>query len=150
MPPAQYSLDEVRRREGRRFRPERQALGKRFVGGARVDQPRVARRVEHAFELFDAQFVVVGQRTAGGLGRRLGRRQGDLELLGGSFHRLAHDAVRVEETLAAGASSLQFDALTGQYTYVWKTEKAWAGTCRQLVLTFTDGTTQRANFSFMR
>jgi hypothetical protein len=56
----------------------------------------------------------------------------------------------VEETLTAGASGLQFDALSGQYTYVWKTDKAWAGTCRQLVLTLTDGTTQRANFAFVR
>ena len=52
----------------------------------------------------------------------------------------------IEQTVAAGGSSLQYDALADVYTYVWKTDKAWAGTCRQLVLGFADGTYQRANF----
>jgi predicted extracellular nuclease len=54
----------------------------------------------------------------------------------------------IEETATAGGSSLSFDATTGQYNYVWKTDKAWAGTCRQLVVKFIEGTTQRANFKF--
>jgi uncharacterized delta-60 repeat protein len=54
----------------------------------------------------------------------------------------------VEETLTAGRSSLAYDAASDIYTYVWKTEKAWAGTCRQLVLKFDDGSFQRANFKF--
>jgi uncharacterized protein len=54
----------------------------------------------------------------------------------------------VEETVTAGGSSLSFDATTGRYHYVWKTDKAWAGTCRQLVVKFIEGTTQRANFKF--
>jgi predicted extracellular nuclease len=54
----------------------------------------------------------------------------------------------IEETVTAGASSLSFDATTGRYNYVWKTDKAWAGTCRQLVVKFIEGTTQRANFKF--
>jgi hypothetical protein len=54
----------------------------------------------------------------------------------------------VEETLTAGGSSLAYDAASDRYTYVWKTEKAWAGTCRQLVLRFDDGSFQRANFKF--
>ena len=53
----------------------------------------------------------------------------------------------VEETVTAGGSSLSYDAATGRYTYVWKTEKAWRNQCRQLVLKFKDGTFQRANFS---
>jgi large repetitive protein len=56
----------------------------------------------------------------------------------------AQDAV--EETLTAGSSTLQYDAGTGRYHYVWKTEKAWSGTCRQLQIRFADGTTQVANF----
>ncbi len=49
-------------------------------------------------------------------------------------------------TLTAGKSSLQFD---GQlYSYAWKTEKAWAGTCRRLAVTLVDGTVHTANFSF--
>ena len=53
----------------------------------------------------------------------------------------------VEETVNAGQSSLQYDAATGIYTYVWKTNKAWEDTCRQLVVTLDDGTTARANFT---
>jgi len=54
----------------------------------------------------------------------------------------------VEQILTAGASSLQYDATTDQYSYVWKTDKAWAGTCRTLVLTFNDGSQYRASFQF--
>jgi hypothetical protein len=54
----------------------------------------------------------------------------------------------VEETVTAGTSSLAYDASSGQYRYVWKTEQAWAGTCRQLVLKLADGTYRRANFTF--
>ena len=56
----------------------------------------------------------------------------------------------IEETVTAGGSSLSYDPLTDRYNYVWKTDKAWAGTCRQLVVKFVDGTTQRANFKFTR
>jgi trehalose utilization protein len=34
------------------------------------------------------------------------------------------------------------------YTYVWKTNPAWAGTCRKFVLTLSDGTTHEALFRF--
>jgi hypothetical protein len=54
----------------------------------------------------------------------------------------------IEQTETAGASSLTYDAATDQYKYTWKTNKAWAGTCRQLVLKLKDGTTQVANFQF--
>jgi hypothetical protein len=56
----------------------------------------------------------------------------------------------IEETVTAGNSSLQYDAGAGQYIYVWKTDKAWAATCRQLVVKFVDGSTQVANFNFTR
>jgi hypothetical protein len=54
----------------------------------------------------------------------------------------------IEETLTAGSSSLQYDPLADQYTYVWKTDKAWANTCRQFQLKLIDGTTHVANFKF--
>ena len=34
----------------------------------------------------------------------------------------------------------------GQYRYLWSTNAAWAGTCRQLIVKLTDGTYHRANF----
>jgi hypothetical protein len=54
----------------------------------------------------------------------------------------------VEETMTAGSSSLSYDPSTDLYRYTWKTEKAWAGTCRQLVLKLADGAEHRAGFSF--
>jgi hypothetical protein len=45
---------------------------------------------------------------------------------------------------------LSFDPATNTYTYVWKTEKAWANTCRQLIVTLKDGSVQRANFNFTK
>ena len=56
----------------------------------------------------------------------------------------------IEETVTAGGSSLAYDPLTGQYTYVWKSEKSWGGSCRQLQVKLQDGTTHYANFSFTR
>jgi hypothetical protein len=56
----------------------------------------------------------------------------------------------VDETVTAGGSSLTYDSTVGQYVYVWKTEKAWVGTCRQLVVKLSDGTYHRANFNFTK
>jgi Bacterial Ig domain/Peptidase family C25 len=49
-------------------------------------------------------------------------------------------------TVTAGSSTLTYDAASDQYTYTWKTDNSWAGTCRQLIVGFVDGTTQRADF----
>lgn len=57
-------------------------------------------------------------------------------------------ATLLEETVTAGGSSLSYDPITDQYIYVWKTEPAWAGTCRQLVVQLNDGSIHRANFKF--
>jgi hypothetical protein len=54
----------------------------------------------------------------------------------------------VEQTTTAGSSSLSYDSATGTYTYVWKTDKAWAGTCRQVSLQFIDGQSYLLNFTF--
>jgi hypothetical protein len=52
-----------------------------------------------------------------------------------------------EATLTA-RSGLTLNARTGVYTYVWATDRAWKGTSRQLVMTFTDGRTAVASFTF--
>jgi hypothetical protein len=36
----------------------------------------------------------------------------------------------------------------GRYTYPWKTERDWAGTCREFVLSLDDGKQYRAYFQF--
>jgi hypothetical protein len=58
------------------------------------------------------------------------------------------DVDGIEETVNAGGSSLSYAAGSDTYNYVWKTDKAWADSCRQLVVKFDDGTTARANFKF--
>jgi hypothetical protein len=57
-------------------------------------------------------------------------------------------ADEVEQTVTAGASGLSYDATTGQYSYTWKTDKKWAGSCRLLVLKLTDGSEHIASFQF--
>ena len=54
----------------------------------------------------------------------------------------------VEETSTAGSSSLTYDATSDRYHYVWKTESAWANTCRQPNVVLNDGTTHSAKFKF--
>ena len=54
----------------------------------------------------------------------------------------------IEQTITAGSSSLIYDAGSGQYNYVWKTDKAWVGTCRQMIVKLTDGNEHKANFTF--
>ena len=56
----------------------------------------------------------------------------------------------VEETVSAGGSSLTYDALSQRYTYVWKTDKTWATTCRQFTLGLKDGSTRTALFRFTK
>jgi extracellular elastinolytic metalloproteinase len=52
------------------------------------------------------------------------------------------------DTSPAGNSGLKGNS-AGVYTYNWETEEAWAGTCRELVLTRTDGVQHRAFFEFV-
>jgi hypothetical protein len=56
----------------------------------------------------------------------------------------------IEQTVTASNSSLSYDATTDQYTYVWKTDKAWAGSCRALVVKLADNTVRTANFQFTK
>jgi hypothetical protein len=58
----------------------------------------------------------------------------------------------VEVTVAAGGSSLSYNAATDTYTYVWKTNRLWANSCRRLTLRLADeaATTRTAEFRFTR
>jgi len=58
--------------------------------------------------------------------------------------------VGIDETVTAGSSSLSYNATLDQYSYVWKTDKAWAGSCRRLVILLKDGTYHNANFKFFK
>ena len=49
-----------------------------------------------------------------------------------------------------GNSGLSYNASTDTYTYVWKTDKAWGGTCRRLIVSFGDGSVRTADFAFVR
>lgn len=52
------------------------------------------------------------------------------------------------ETETPGASGLEYHAGSDTYSYVWKTKKNWSGTCRQLIIRFSDGSRVRADFKF--
>jgi hypothetical protein len=60
------------------------------------------------------------------------------------------DVDPLEETATAGSSGLSYDASIDQYNYVWKSDKAWAGSCRKLSVTLIDGTVHTANFKFLK
>lgn len=45
-----------------------------------------------------------------------------------------------------GASVFFYDATSGGYQFNWKTEKAWAGTCRRLLVRLDDGSVHTADF----
>ncbi|WP_298988898.1 PxKF domain-containing protein [uncultured Pseudokineococcus sp.] len=51
---------------------------------------------------------------------------------------------------APGRSALSFDIATGTYTWVWKTEPSWAGTCRTFTLELDDGSVHTARVDFRR
>jgi hypothetical protein len=54
----------------------------------------------------------------------------------------------IEATVSAGASGLSDDTAMDTYTYVWKTDKAWKGTCRKLDVRLSDGTHHDVLFQF--
>ena len=60
------------------------------------------------------------------------------------------DMDAIEQTVTAGSSSLSYDGSIDQYNYVWKTDKAWAGTCRQLEVKLIDGTSHYATFKLTK
>jgi WD40 repeat protein len=54
------------------------------------------------------------------------------------------------ETTTDSPGGLSYDALSEQYTYVWKTGQRVAGRCGQLELGLTDGSSHTALFRFTR
>ncbi len=54
----------------------------------------------------------------------------------------------LEEISPPGGSDFTYDAATDRYKYVWRTDRGWKGTCRQLVIRLRDGAEKRANFRF--
>lgn len=54
----------------------------------------------------------------------------------------------VDEVTTDSKSGLSYDAVADQYVYVWKTDRAWSGTCRRLSIELADGTTHTALFQF--
>ena len=56
----------------------------------------------------------------------------------------------IESTPTAGASSSEHDPTTDQYTYVWKTSKAWAGSCYRFELGLDDGSSHTFDISFLK
>ena len=47
-----------------------------------------------------------------------------------------------------GASAISYDHGSDRYNYVWKTESAWSGTCRQLQVVLKDGALHYAYVAF--
>lgn len=56
----------------------------------------------------------------------------------------------IEETVNAGSSGLSYDSSTDTYDYIWKTNKAWANSCRQLTVQLIGGTSHAALFKFKK
>jgi hypothetical protein len=46
------------------------------------------------------------------------------------------------------SGSLRYAPKRDRYTYLWKTHKSWAGSCRELALELVDGSVHRASFRF--
>jgi probable HAF family extracellular repeat protein len=63
---------------------------------------------------------------------------------------MASGTVAETVTVTAGKSALSYDASTNQYIYAWQTDKAWAGSCRELVMRLVDGTEHKLRFKFTR
>jgi hypothetical protein len=55
-----------------------------------------------------------------------------------------------EATQTPGWTSFYYTAYLDRYTYPWKTDRAWRGTCRELVVTLTDGTAHSAYVQFVK
>jgi hypothetical protein len=48
------------------------------------------------------------------------------------------------------SGSLSYNDSLGRYTYLWQTDRSWAGTCRQFMLALDDRTYHFANFRFTK
>ena len=54
------------------------------------------------------------------------------------------------DPVTASGTGLTYDAKSGQYLFSWKTEKAWATSCRKLILKLVDGSEHVAYFTFTK
>ncbi|WP_051911359.1 PxKF domain-containing protein [Methylomicrobium agile] len=54
----------------------------------------------------------------------------------------------LEKTMTQGKNGLRYNPITNAYIYVWKTKRAWAGTCRKFIMKLIDNTEHVALFSF--
>lgn len=54
----------------------------------------------------------------------------------------------IEETGLPGSTSFSYDPVLDRSKYVWKTERSWRNTCRQLIVRLRDGTEKRVYFKF--
>ena len=52
----------------------------------------------------------------------------------------------ITETAPGTGPVLIYNEITGNYIYIWKTERAWRNSCRELVMRFNDGSELRAIF----
>ena len=57
---------------------------------------------------------------------------------------------RVLDAPTPADGTLSYNASNDRYTYLATTSKAWAGTCRDILVTFADGTLRKARFSFAK
>jgi hypothetical protein len=62
----------------------------------------------------------------------------------------ADDADEMIDDASASPAGLEYDARSGQYIYIWKSSKAWAGACGSFELGLIDGSNHRALFHFVR
>jgi len=63
------------------------------------------------------------------------------------------DPVAESELISAystNTNGLTYDILSGEYSYIWKTDKSWAGSCRQLVVKLVDGEPRFVNFKSLK
>ena len=54
----------------------------------------------------------------------------------------------IGETSGASAFGPWYNPRTDRYIYAWRTQRAWAGTCREFRIEFVDGTVATAIFKF--
>ena len=54
----------------------------------------------------------------------------------------------IQAAVDASRSSLTYASASHAYTYTWKTDASWAGSCRELTFAFRDGSMRRALFDF--
>lgn len=55
-----------------------------------------------------------------------------------------------DAAVSTGATDLRYDPVDDQYVFTWKTDAGWAGQCKTLVVTLSDGTYVTADFEFRR